>query len=161
MEKKYKVKVNDTFEYKFTDGQITSLDIQEVSATKFHVLKENCSFKAEIITSDFLKKNYTVKINSNIYEIDISNQLDLLIEDIGLSLGSAQIINDIKAPMPGLILDVLVQVGDTVKEGDYLLVLEAMKMENTLTALGDGVVKSVLVIKGEKVEKNQLLIEIE
>ncbi len=161
MEKKYKVKVNDTFEYKFTDGQITSLDIQEVSATKFHVLKENCSFKAEIITSDFLNKNYTVKINSNIYEIDISDQLDLLIQEMGLSLGSVQIINDIKAPMPGLILDVLVQVGDTVKEGDYLLVLEAMKMENTLTALGDGVVKSVLVIKGEKVEKNQLLIEIE
>jgi biotin carboxyl carrier protein len=161
MEKKYKVKVNDTFEYKFTDGQITSLDIQEVSSTKFHVLKENCSFKAEIISSDFLKKKYTVKINSNIYEIDISDQLDLLIEEMGLSLGSAQIINDIKAPMPGLILDVLVQVGDTVKEGDYLLVLEAMKMENTLTALGDGVVKSVLVIKGEKVEKNQLLIEIE
>jgi biotin carboxyl carrier protein len=161
MEKKYKVKVNDTFEYKFTDGQITSLDIQEVSSTKFHVLKENCSFKAEIISSNFLKKHYTVKINSNIYEIDISDQLDLLIEEMGLSLGSAQIINDIKAPMPGLILDVLVQVGDTVKEGDYLLVLEAMKMENTLSALGDGVVKSVSVIKGEKVEKNQLLIEIE
>jgi len=161
MEKKYKVKVNDTFEYKFTDGQITSLDIQKVSSSKFHILKENCSFKAEIISSDFLKKNYTVKINSNIYEIDISNQLDLLIQDMGLSLGSAQIINDIKAPMPGLILDVLVQVGDTVKEGDYLLVLEAMKMENTLTALADGVVKSVLVIKGEKVEKNQLLIEID
>lgn len=161
MEKKYKVKVNDTFEYKFTDGQIAALDIQEVSSAKFHVLKENHSFKAEIITSNFLKKSYTVKIDSNIYEIDISNELDLLIEDMGLSLGSAQIINDIKAPMPGLILDVLVQVGDTVKEGDYLLVLEAMKMENTLTALGDGVVKSVSVTKGEKVEKNQLLIEME
>ena len=161
MEKRYKVKVNDTFEYNFTDGQIASLDIQKVSSTKFHVLKENHSFKAEIITSDFLKKNYTVKINSNIYEIDISNELDLLIEEMGLSLGSAQIINEIKAPMPGLILDVLVQVGDTVKEGDYLLVLEAMKMENTLTALGDGVVKSVSVTKGEKVEKNQMLIEME
>lgn len=161
MEKKYKVKVNDIFEYQFTEAQIKALDIQEVSSTKFHVLKENHSFKAEIITSDFLKKNYTVKINSNIYEIDISSQLDLLIQEMGLSLGSAQIINDIKAPMPGLILDVLVQVGDTVKEGDYLLVLEAMKMENTLTALGDGVVKSVSVIKGEKVEKNQLLIEID
>jgi len=161
MDKEYKVKVNDTFEYIFTDGQTTSLDIQEVSSTKFHVLKENSSFKAEIISSDFLKKNYTIKINSNIYEIDISNQLDLLIQEMGLTLGSAQIINDIKAPMPGLILDVLVQVGDMVKEGDFLLVLEAMKMENTLTALGDGMVKSVLVIKGEKVEKNQLLIEIE
>jgi len=161
MDKKYKVKVNDAFEYKFSEAQIDTLDIQEVSSTEFHVLKENRSFKAEIIATNFLKKSYTVKINSNIYEIDISNQLDLLIEEMGLSLGSAQILNDIKAPMPGLILDVLVEVGDTVKEGDYLLVLEAMKMENTLTALGDGVVKSVSVTKGEKVEKNQMLIEME
>ncbi|MBK5192002.1 MAG: biotin/lipoyl-binding protein [Flavobacteriaceae bacterium] len=161
MDKKYKVKVNDAFEYEFSEAQIDTLDIQEVSSTEFHVLKENHSFKTEIIATNFLKKSYTVKINSNIYEIDISNQLDLLIEEMGLSLGSAQILNDIKAPMPGLILDVLVEVGDTVKEGDYLLVLEAMKMENTLTALGDGVVKSVSVTKGEKVEKNQMLIEME
>jgi len=161
MDKKYKVKVNDTFEHQFTEAQIDALDIQEVSSTEFHVLKENRSFKAEIIATNFLKKSYSLKINSNIYEIDISNQLDQLIEEMGLSLGSAQILNDIKAPMPGLILDVLVKVGDTVKEGDYLLVLEAMKMENTLTALGDGVVKEVSVKKGEKVEKNQMLIEME
>jgi len=161
MEKKYKINVNDTFEYQFTKENINALDIQEESSTKFHILKENHSFKAEIISSNFHKKNYNVKINSNIYEIDISNQLDLLIQEMGLSMGSAQIENDIKAPRPGLILDVLVQVGDTVKEGDYLLVLEAMKMENTLTALADGQVKSILITKGEKVEKNQLLIEIE
>ena len=161
MDKKYKVKVNNAFEYKFTDGQIMSLDIQQVSPSKFHVLKENRSFNAEVIASNFLKKNYTIKINSNIYEIDISNELDLLIEEMGLSIGSAQIINNILAPMPGLILDVLVKDGDAVKEGDYLLVLEAMKMENTLTALGDGVIKSVLITKGEKVGKSQLLIEME
>jgi biotin carboxyl carrier protein len=161
MEKKYKVKVNDIFEYQFTEAQIEALDIQKVSFTEFHVLEENRSFKAEIIATNFLKKSYSLKINANIYEIDISNQLDLLIEEMGMSLGSAQILNDIKAPMPGLILDVLVKVGDMVKEGDYLLVLEAMKMENTLTALGDGVVKEVSVKKGEKVEKNQMLIEME
>ena len=161
MDKKYKVKVNNAFEYKFTDGQIMSLDIQEVSPSKFHVLKENRSYNAEVIASNFLKKNYTIKINSNIYEIDISNELDLLIEEMGLSIGSAQIINNILAPMPGLILDVLVKDGDAVKEGDYLLVLEAMKMENTLTALGDGVIKSVFITKGEKVGKSQLLIEME
>ena len=70
-------------------------------------------------------------------------------------------INDIKAPMPGLILEVNVEEGAEVQEGDYLLVLEAMKMENTLTAPRDGVVKSVSIKKGETVEKNQLLIEME
>ena len=80
---------------------------------------------------------------------------------MGLTLAAAQVINDSKAPMPGLILDVQVKEGDEVKEGDYLLVLEAMKMENTLTAPRDGVVKSITVSKGQTVDKNRLLIEME
>ncbi|MDT0689032.1 acetyl-CoA carboxylase biotin carboxyl carrier protein subunit [Salegentibacter sp. F188] len=161
MEKKYKVRVNDNYNYKFTNDEITALDQQKLTTSKFHVLKEHHSFKAEILNYDFNQKKYSVRINSNIYEVDISNELDLLIEEMGLSLGSAQAVNDIKAPMPGLILDVVVKEGDKVKEGDYLLVLEAMKMENTLTAPGDGIIKSVHVEKGQTVDKNQLLIELE
>lgn len=161
MEKKYKVKVNGVYEYQFTGDEIAALNQQELSGFKFHVLKEHRSFKAEILNSDFNRKKYTLRINSNIYEIDIANELDLLIEEMGLSLGSAQAVNDIKAPMPGLILEVMAKEGDQVKEGDYLLVLEAMKMENTLTAPGDGIIKSVHVEKGQTVDKNQLLIELE
>ena len=95
------------------------------------------------------------------YTVEIKNDLDQLIEEMGLSLGSAQQVNDIKAPMPGLILEVNVKEGDQVKEGDYLLVLEAMKMENTLTAPRDGIVKSISIANGDTVEKNQLLIEME
>lgn len=161
MEKKYKAQVDGSRDFEFTVGQIKNLDASEISASKYHVLKDDRSFRAEIVKTDFLKRNYTVRINSNNYEVNISNELDLLIEKMGLSLGSAQFINDIKAPMPGLILDVSVKAGDEVKEGDYLLVLEAMKMENTITAPHDGTVKRVEVKKGETVEKSQLLIEME
>lgn len=161
MEKKYKVKVNEAFEFEFNEEQITSLDTQNLSRSQFHILKNQRSFKAEILENNFNKKQYSVKINGNIYNVDIANNLDLIIEEMGLSLGSSQMINDIKAPMPGLILDVNVKAGDEVKEGDYLLVLEAMKMENTLTAPRDGVVKAISVEKGQSVEKNQLLIEME
>ena len=161
MEKKYKVKVNDSFEFKFTEEEITDSDSREMSSSKFHVLKDRRSFEAELVNSDFLKREYNVKINSTTYKVNISNELDLLIEEMGLSLGNSQLINNIKAPMPGLILDVNVKEGDEVKGGDYLLVLEAMKMENSLTAPRDGVVKSVTVKVGESVEKNQLLIEME
>ena len=125
------------------------------------MLQEGKSFKAEILNSDFLKKTYSVKINSNTYQVSISNELDLKIEDMGLSINTTKQVNDIKAPMPGLILDVLVEQGAEVAEGDYLIVLEAMKMENTLTAPRDGVVKSISVNKGDAVDKNQLLIEME
>ncbi len=100
MEKKFKVKVNDTSEFEFTEDQI---DIQAIGNADFHILHEHKSFKASVEKSDFLKRQYSIKINSNIYNINIANDLDLLIEKMGLSLGSAQLINDIKAPMPGLI----------------------------------------------------------
>jgi len=161
MEEKYKVKVNEEMEFQFTKEQISAPDITRYSSSEFHILKNSRSFKAELQHSNFLEKTYTIKINSKPYQVKISNELDLLIEEMGLSLAAAQVFNDIKAPMPGLILDVLVEEGQEVKEGDYLLVLEAMKMENTLTAPRDGIVKSIGVKKGKTVDKNQLLIEME
>lgn len=161
MDKKYRVKVNDSFDFEFTQAEIEALDTQQTSPSNYHLLQNNRSFQAEIFKPDYLSRSYEIKINSNIYKVSIDNELDQLIDEMGLSLGSAQQINDIKAPMPGLILEVNVKEGDEVKEGDYLLVLEAMKMENTLTAPRDGVVKSVSVKKADAVEKNQLLIEME
>lgn len=161
MEKKFSVKVNDSFEFEFTQDEIDALDTQKVSANNYHMLQENRSFKAEIAKADFINREYQVKINSNNYQVNISNELDQLIDKMGLTLKSALMVNDIKAPMPGLILDVMVKEGEEVKEGDYLLVLEAMKMENTLSAPRDGVVKAISVEKGQGVDKNQLLIEME
>ncbi len=161
MEKKYKVKVDGNQEFRYTQNEIDSLDSREVSPSNYHLIVDNKSFKGEIEKTDFLNKQYTVRVKNNTYQIGISNELDLLIEDMGLSLGQALVVNDIKAPMPGLILDVNIAEGEEVKEGDYLLVLEAMKMENTITAPRDGVVKAISVKKGQTVEKNQLLIEME
>ncbi|MBW2961472.1 acetyl-CoA carboxylase biotin carboxyl carrier protein subunit [Mesonia aestuariivivens] len=161
MNQNYKVKVNNDIELEFKLDEIKKLDIQPLPNKTYHLLKDHQSFKAEIIKSDFLNRKYTVKINSNHYEIDIASQLDLLIKEMGLLLGNAQKVNDIKAPMPGLILEINVKEGDTVKEGDYLLVLEAMKMENALTAPRDAIIKSISIEKGQTVEKNQLLIEME
>ncbi|CAN5302222.1 hypothetical protein BH23BAC2_BH23BAC2_08350 [soil metagenome] len=161
MEKRFKVTVNQNSTFTYTLTDMESLDIQETSSSRFHLLNDHRSFDAELLKADFLNKSYTVKINNNTHEVEISNDLDILIEEMGLSLGNGQVVNDIKAPMPGLILEVNIKAGDEVKEGDYLLVLEAMKMENTLTAPRDGVVKAVTVEKGQTVEKNQLLIEME
>jgi biotin carboxyl carrier protein len=68
---------------------------------------------------------------------------------------------EILAPMPGKILDVLVNVGDKVAEDDELLILEAMKMENPIYSTGGGVVKEVKVKKGDTVDSDQVLVVIE
>jgi biotin carboxyl carrier protein len=70
-------------------------------------------------------------------------------------------VNNLKAPMPGLVLRMNVKVGDTVKKGDALLVLEAMKMENVIKAAGDGVVKKITATEKTAVEKGAVLIEFE
>jgi biotin carboxyl carrier protein len=119
------------------------------------------SVTSKIIKSDFLNRTYTVKINSNLYKVEISNELDVLIKDMGLSLAASKVINDVKAPMPGMILDIMVSEGQEVKEGDNLLVLEAMKMENTILAPRDAVIKSISIAKGKTVTKNEVLIEME
>ena len=67
---------------------------------------------------------------------------------------------EIKAPMPGTILSVAVAKGDTVKEGDVLCVLEAMKMENEIKSTCAGTVVAVGVIKGATVNSGDLLVAI-
>ena len=66
----------------------------------------------------------------------------------------------IKAPMPGNILDIKTSVGAVVKQGDILLILEAMKMENEIVASKDGKVEQILVTKGASVNTNDILIVI-
>ena len=63
--------------------------------------------------------------------------------------------------MPGKIVKINVEEGQTVKKGETLIILEAMKMENIITSPRDGIIKSISVKKGDAVEKNQLLIEFE
>ena len=161
MEKTYSVSVDGTYNFDFTEAEIHALDILDLSISRKHLLEKGVSTTAEILDSDFNRKMYSVEIDSSVYTVDISGELDQLIKDMGLSAKVSKTVRDIKAPMPGLILEVNAVAGQEVKEGDYLLVLEAMKMENTLIAPRDGIVKAVAVKKGQTVEKNQLLIEME
>ncbi len=157
----FNVNVNSNIELNITSEAVSKLDAIKISESKYHILHNNKSYISEITTSDFNSKSYEVKINNNTYNIKIKNPLDLLINDMGFSLSSAKHIDSIKAPMPGLILEINITVGQTVKEDDALLILEAMKMENVLTSPRDGIIKSISVKKGDAVDKGSLLIEFE
>jgi len=141
------------------DGKSFNWDIVKLSDGYFHILYDKKSYKAEIVKADKATKTFTFKINNHIHTAEVKDKFDLLLEKLGMNNGAAGKVNNVKAPMPGLIIDMKVKAGDTVKAGDQLLILEAMKMENILKSAGEGVVKSVKVKKGDTVEKNQVLIE--
>lgn len=109
----------------------------------------------------FLLKKFRVRINGHNYSVELKDKYDELLQQLGMDKMLSAKVNDLKAPMPGLVLDVLVKEGQQIKKGENLLVLEAMKMENNLKAVSDAVVKKVKVGKGARVEKNEILIELE
>lgn len=156
-----KVSVNKDHNFEFTEKQILNADAVSLDKHSFHVLHNNISYRATIIDADFINKTYTIEINNNRYEVAITNALDELIKEMGFEVGKGKVVNEIKAPMPGLILEINVVVGQEVQEGDNLLILEAMKMENSFDSPRSGVIKSIAVEKGQAVDKGQLLIEFE
>lgn len=157
----YKLSVNQEHNFDLKESDLLQLDEIQLSKNKFHVLKDNKPFLVEVISTDLASKKYTVKVNNSVYEVAIANELDQLIASMGIQKGRTKVVNAIKAPMPGLILEINVSVGQEVKENDPLLILEAMKMENSFLSPRNGIIKSITVEKGNAVEKGQLLIEFE
>jgi biotin carboxyl carrier protein len=161
MDNIYKTTVNNNLEFYFNETDISKANIIKIENSKYHIINNNKTYIAEVSDSDFNKKSYQVKINNNTYNVNILNDLDVLIKAMGFEVGTSKLVNSIKAPMPGLILDINVRVGQGIKENDALLVLEAMKMENNIISPRSGIIKSISANKGDAVEKGQLLIEFE
>ncbi|HYC86068.1 MAG TPA: biotin/lipoyl-containing protein [Chryseosolibacter sp.] len=141
------------------DNERLEWDLQNLGGGHFHVLFKQKSYRAELVKADPATKTFSIKVNGRIYAVELKDRFDLLLEKMGMNASSAGKVNNIKAPMPGLIIDLKVKEGDKVTTGDPLLILEAMKMENIIKSPGEAVVKSVRIKKGDSVEKNQVLIE--
>jgi biotin carboxyl carrier protein len=160
MEANFKVVVNKIYNFNLSGSDIGQFDML-TSNTTAHVISNHHSETVEILESDCLKRDYIIKVNGNRYSVHIENELDALISEMGLSLTDHIETSEIEAPMPGLIIDVIVEEGQEVKKGDFLCVLEAMKMENTLLSPRDGVIKTIKIEKGQTVDKGAVLIEFE
>jgi biotin carboxyl carrier protein len=136
-----------------------ALDIKKLSETAFHVLRNNKGYQVELVHLDKAAKTVSLKVNGSIYNYTLKDEMDLLLQKMGLNNIATAKVSEVKAPMPGLVLEVVAHEGDTVKKGDALVILEAMKMENVIKSPIDGEVKAIKVKNGEPVEKNQILIQ--
>ena len=102
-----------------------------------------------------------VTVQNRAVEATVKDETAQLLERFGMEAGAVTTQREVRAPMPGLVLQVLVAPGDTVEEGQGLVVLEAMKMENELRAPAAGAVAAVHVAPGAAVGKSELLMEID
>ncbi len=141
------------------NGKPLQWDLAEITNGYFHILYQQKSYRAEIVSTDTTTKTLVIKINGHSYTVALKDKFDLLLEKMGINSSASSKINNIKAPMPGLIIDLKIKTGDIVKAGDQLIILEAMKMENIIKSPGEGTVKNVKVKKGDSVEKGQVLVE--
>jgi biotin carboxyl carrier protein len=150
-----------TIDGKNVNGEAVEWDLIEVHNNTFHILVNNKGYNATLVSHNPEEKTMVINVNGNDYEIAVKDKYDLLLQQLGISAKSSAAVNNIKAPMPGLIISITAQAGDEVKKGDGLLILEAMKMENVIKSPRDGKVKKVNVQLRQPVEKNQVMIEFE
>jgi biotin carboxyl carrier protein len=132
-----------------------------IGKNKFHVLVNNQSVTIEFIETDETGKQLTIMVNGQKQVVQVQDQFDALLKQLGMDKMVSAKINEVKAPMPGLVLRILVTEGQAVQKGDALLVLEAMKMENIIKAAGEGVVKTIKVEPKLAVDKNQVMLVME
>ena len=106
------------------------------------------------------KGRYTLRIDGWKFEVEALDERSRVIRDLSAASATAGGPAPLLAPMPGLIVRVLVQAGDTVQPGQGLVVMEAMKMENELRAATAGTVTAVMAVPGSAVEKGALLVQL-
>jgi acetyl/propionyl-CoA carboxylase alpha subunit len=143
------------------NGEEVIVDMLQTGERFYHILHNNKSYNIEVVKFEKESKTYTLKVNGNVYETQVKDKFDQLMEQMGFDAAAHHKLKELKAPMPGLVIDIKVAVGSIVKKGDAVIVLEAMKMENVLKSSGDAVVKTIEAEKGKSVEKNQVLVVFE
>lgn len=141
------------------NGQTVELDKVQTGPGRFHFIHNNRSFNIEILPPDRETKQVVVVVNGNKYAIKFKDRYDDLLKSMGMESSGQGKHRDVKAPMPGMVIEVMVKEGDQVEKDTPLLILEAMKMENVIKSPGSGTISKVVAHKGQAVEKNSVLVE--
>jgi len=143
------------------NNNIAMLDVSRQPNGLISVLYNGKSYTAILESVDVRNKEVTLSINGRTFKTAIKEPIDQLLTSMGLDLKATHKAEPVKAPMPGMILKILVEPGQQVNKGDGMLILEAMKMENIIKATGPATVKSIKVTERTAVEKGAVLIELE
>lgn len=140
------------------DGKDQALDIEKLEDNTFSVIRNHKNYVLEVLSVDRENKSMTLKINNKRQVITVKDHYDMLVESMGISSSSNKKIKELKAPMPGLVLEIITKSDESIEKGSTLLILEAMKMENIIKSPEEVIVDKIHVKAGDSVEKNQVLV---
>jgi len=138
------------------DDKIYELDAIRTSSNIYSLIYNNKSYNLEFSKK---QKNYTVHFENSSFDYKIIDAQEKY--NANRQGGAEEDSNVISTPMPGAVVKILVKVGDKVKEGDIIIVVEAMKMQSEYKASGNKIVKKILVKEGENIAGDQPLVILE
>lgn len=156
--KSYQIEVDENLSQAKIDQSDIEFEIVQNNPEKLLLRVGTKLYKVDNISVNGGEVQFSV--NGSFLTAQVKDEDDLLLEKLGFSTNSKASAGTLIAPMPGKILEILVNEGEEVKAGQPVLILEAMKMENELKAPADGIVEKILASKNDNVEKKQPLLEI-
>lgn len=157
----FRVTIDDHVHVEISEEEAHQIDLVQNGPTKYHAIVGTKNYSLELLELDLRAKTMLLNVNGRAFHIHIEDQLDLLIERLGLERHAVKKLPPLVAPMPGLVIKIPVQVGTDVNAGDALIILEAMKMENVLKASQSALVQSILVQPGQAVKPGDVLMTFE
>jgi biotin carboxyl carrier protein len=156
-EREYLIEILDEH-HVAVDGAVYEIDFVPVNSQPVYSLIVNGeSFDAHVFPDEEV---WQVHFQGNTYSVQVEDEREKRLRTAlnGAALERREF--HLKAPMPGMVISVAVQSGQTVKKGDVLLILESMKMQNELKSPRDGIVGRVRVAAGDRVEKKDTLLSV-
>lgn len=142
-----------------SDGKKThNIDLKLLGNNLYSLIIDNQSYTIEATKS---KGEVRIVFDQNEYTVPVMSNREKIESEILGTSASAEGKGEIRSPMPGLILKIEVEKGDSIQSGQPLIIMEAMKMENEIRAQFDGDVQEILVKENQKVEKGDILIRID
>ena len=140
-------------------GKTVDIKLHEDPNGFSYIVWKNKKYLLDVIEKS--QNRYTVMINGVWYSFTVETPISLKRRRYLEEKGEVSSMVSIEAPMPGKIIDILVEEGSEVKEGEPIIILEAMKMQNEIASHVTGVVKSITVKKNDSVMKDDVMIEIQ
>lgn len=147
---------NDEFEISFED--LSQLDLEKLEVGSYHVIKGARGFRIKVLKTDYPNKTITLSVDGKEVSVHLRDGVETMVHDMGLDVIDNSFAQELHAPMPGLVLSVNVDPGEEVSKGAKVVILEAMKMENVLSAPSDVTIAEIHVEPGQAVDKGQLLV---